>query len=98
MVDEVPHVDGVLAVALPREQDMSYDTAPTDPHHGGKITFADYKLMLIEEYMRQRGDTREEATMYVHEVGDQTWRESYDDGLSADDVVHEDCSDAMMGE
>ncbi len=69
---------------------MSYDTAPTDPHHGGKMTFADYRLALISEYMRQRGDTLDEATMYVNEVGDETWRESYDDGLSADDAVSED--------
>jgi hypothetical protein len=54
------------------------------------MTFTDWKQAVVAEYRRQAGYTLDDATMYVEEVGDETWREAYDDGLSPADVVSED--------
>ena len=54
------------------------------------MSYEDWKQAVVAEYRRQRGDTLDEATMYVEEVGDETWREAFGDGLSPVDVVSED--------
>lgn len=71
---------------------MSYDTAPTDPHHGGKMTF-DLWLAWLEQIMRD-WQTSWGNLPYTLPLADCTglecWRDAYDDGMTPLDAFHAD--------
>ncbi len=70
----------------------SYDTAPTDPHTGGKLTFEMW-LDQLEGHMRG-WDAQWGNLPYLLPLADSTgldcWREMYDDGMSPLDAFWED--------
>ncbi|MDX2308105.1 MAG: hypothetical protein NW216_07700 [Hyphomicrobium sp.] len=67
---------------------MSYDTAATDPHHGGELTFEMW-LKRLDDVMRD-WQTSWGNLPYILPLADSTgldcWREMYDYGLSPQDA------------
>lgn len=81
---------------------MGYDNAPTDPHHGGKLTYEDWRRDLLIEMAKVIGsepgtdtDPMDEALRYIEATGEDCWREMYDDGMTPREAVDEDGFDAM---
>ena len=68
---------------------MSYDEAATDPHHGGKLDFEDWKDHVANILARAYGVTVDAMFAYVTNSSD-AWRESYDDGLTPGEAADED--------
>lgn len=75
---------------------MSYDTAATDPHTGGKLTFEMWKGRLVMELAGAMQMTIVEARDYVRATGDECWRESYDDGLTPREAADEEAHAAQI--
>lgn len=70
---------------------MSYDAAPTDPHHGGKLTIEQYHAEINRLAVARKLIVAGE-TMYDAEA----WRDMYEDGLSPSDALDEEM--AVMAE
>lgn len=66
------------------EDEMGYDTAVTDPHTGGKITFEMWVSELegvMRDWEKSWGNLPYVLPLAVS-TGFDCWRDSYDDGMS----------------
>ena len=71
---------------------MSYDTAATDPHTGGKLTFDMWMERLeaiMREWERAWGNLPYKLPL-AESTGLDCWREMYDDGHSPQAAFWED--------